>query len=119
MTCILYVLVQLVCDLLYAFVDPRIKAQYIAIGKKRRSTPAVAAKPTAAALAAQAEENREQARQDEHGKSGQSQDYNDRDGDQGQAGRKRLIKCVAVTSAVVSSNKAEHGGAYPEIEQPG
>jgi len=34
MTTILYVLVQLIVDLLYAFVDPRIKSQYV--GRKRR-----------------------------------------------------------------------------------
>jgi peptide/nickel transport system permease protein len=36
MTSILYVIVQLVVDLLYAFVDPRIKAQYVSAGKKRK-----------------------------------------------------------------------------------
>jgi peptide/nickel transport system permease protein len=36
MTSILYVLVQLVVDLLYAFVDPRIKAQYIKYAKRRK-----------------------------------------------------------------------------------
>jgi peptide/nickel transport system permease protein len=36
MTSILYVLVQLIVDLLYAFVDPRIKAQYVSAGKKRK-----------------------------------------------------------------------------------
>ena len=35
MTTILYVLVQLIVDLLYAFVDPRIKAQYAGRRKKR------------------------------------------------------------------------------------
>ena len=38
MTSIMYVLVQLIVDLLYAFVDPRIKAQYVRAGKKRRRT---------------------------------------------------------------------------------
>ena len=38
MTTILYVLVQLIVDLLYAFVDPRIKAQYASGKKKRRRT---------------------------------------------------------------------------------
>jgi len=38
MTTILYVLVQLIVDVLYAFVDPRIKAQYINYGKKRRKS---------------------------------------------------------------------------------
>ena len=42
MTCILYVLVQLVCDLLYAFVDPRIRAQYISRGKGRKRASAAA-----------------------------------------------------------------------------
>jgi peptide/nickel transport system permease protein len=36
MTTILYVLVQLVVDLMYAFVDPRIKSQYTSTKKKRR-----------------------------------------------------------------------------------
>ena len=36
MTTILYVLILLIVDLLYAFVDPRIKAQYSSGGKKRR-----------------------------------------------------------------------------------
>lgn len=36
MTSILYVLVQLIVDVLYAFVDPRVKAQYISASKKRR-----------------------------------------------------------------------------------
>ena len=38
MTTILYVLVQLIVDLLYAFVDPRIKAQYATRRKKRHAT---------------------------------------------------------------------------------
>jgi peptide/nickel transport system permease protein len=36
MTTILYVLVQLIVDILYAFVDPRIKAQYVNIGKRKK-----------------------------------------------------------------------------------
>ena len=36
MTTILYVLVQLIVDMLYAFVDPRIKAQYAGKRRKRR-----------------------------------------------------------------------------------
>jgi peptide/nickel transport system permease protein len=36
MTAILYVLLQLIVDLLYAFVDPRIKAQYANYGNKKR-----------------------------------------------------------------------------------
>jgi len=36
MTTILYVLVQLIVDLLYAYVDPRIKARYVSAGKRRR-----------------------------------------------------------------------------------
>jgi len=36
MTTILYVLVQLIVDMLYAFVDPRIKAQYTGGKKKKR-----------------------------------------------------------------------------------
>ena len=35
MTSILYVIVQLIVDMLYAFVDPRIKAQYIRPSKKK------------------------------------------------------------------------------------
>ncbi len=36
MTSILYVLVQLLVDLMYAFADPRIKAQYIKYAKRRK-----------------------------------------------------------------------------------
>jgi len=36
MTTILYVLVQLIVDLMYAFVDPRIKSQYTSSRKRRR-----------------------------------------------------------------------------------
>jgi len=36
MTTILYVLVQLIVDLLYAFVDPKIKSQYAGGGRKRK-----------------------------------------------------------------------------------
>jgi peptide/nickel transport system permease protein len=36
MTSILYVLVQLIVDILYAFVDPRIKGQYINTSRKRK-----------------------------------------------------------------------------------
>ena len=36
MTTILYVVLQLIVDLIYAFVDPRIRAQYQNAGKKRR-----------------------------------------------------------------------------------
>ena len=36
MTTILYVFVQLIVDLLYAFVDPRIKSQYMNTGRKRK-----------------------------------------------------------------------------------
>jgi len=39
LTSILYVLVQLLVDLLYAFIDPRIKAQYISVGKKKKRVP--------------------------------------------------------------------------------
>jgi len=47
LTSILYVLVQLVVDLLYAFIDPRIKAQYTSTGKrkKRSFTVAISGKP--------------------------------------------------------------------------
>ena len=38
MTTVLYVVVQLIVDLLYAFVDPRVRAQYSNIGRKRRKT---------------------------------------------------------------------------------
>ena len=37
MTTILYVLVQLIVDLMYAFVDPRIRAQYTGARKKKRA----------------------------------------------------------------------------------
>jgi len=36
MTTIIYVLVQLIVDILYAFVDPRIKSQYVNTGRKRK-----------------------------------------------------------------------------------
>ena len=36
MTTILYVVLQLIVDLFYAFVDPRIKSQYASSGKRRR-----------------------------------------------------------------------------------
>jgi len=51
MTTIMYVLVQLIVDVLYAFVDPRIKAQYKNYGKrKKKSTapPKASATPVAA-----------------------------------------------------------------------
>ena len=38
LTCILYVIVLLVVDLLYAFVDPRIKAKYSSGGRRRKVT---------------------------------------------------------------------------------
>jgi len=38
LTCILYVIVLLIVDLLYAFVDPRIKAQYASGGRRRKVT---------------------------------------------------------------------------------
>jgi peptide/nickel transport system permease protein len=38
MTCILYVIVLLIVDLLYAFVDPRIKAKYASGGRRRKVT---------------------------------------------------------------------------------
>ena len=41
MTTILYVLVMLIVDLLYAFVDPRIKSQYIKQNRKRKSAAPV------------------------------------------------------------------------------
>ena len=37
LTTVLYVLVQLLVDVLYAFIDPRIKSQYTGSGKKKRS----------------------------------------------------------------------------------
>jgi len=43
MTTIMYVLVQLIVDILYAFVDPRIKAQYKSYGRKRKKTGSAAA----------------------------------------------------------------------------
>jgi len=36
LTTVLYVLVQLLVDIAYAWIDPRIKAQYVAKGKKKR-----------------------------------------------------------------------------------
>ncbi|MCL2201628.1 MAG: ABC transporter permease subunit [Oscillospiraceae bacterium] len=39
MTTIIYVLIQLAVDVLYAFVDPRIKAQYIGTKKKKAGPP--------------------------------------------------------------------------------
>jgi len=41
MTTILYIILQLIVDLLYAFVDPRIRAQYAKTGRKRRRTASV------------------------------------------------------------------------------
>ena len=38
MTTILYVVMQLIVDLAYAFVDPRIKARYVKTRKRRRVT---------------------------------------------------------------------------------
>jgi len=46
MTTIMYVLVQLIVDILYAFVDPRIKAQYKNYGRRRKKA-AVPKKPEA------------------------------------------------------------------------
>ena len=43
MTTILYVLVQLIVDVLYAFADPRIKAQYESYGRRKKGTPRGAA----------------------------------------------------------------------------
>ena len=50
MTTMLYVLVQLSVDMVYALVDPRVKAQYISAGKtkKRSAKPATALRPAAA-----------------------------------------------------------------------
>jgi len=42
MTTILYVLVQLIVDLMYAFIDPRIKAQYTTKKRKKRAAIALA-----------------------------------------------------------------------------
>ena len=42
MTTILYVLTQLIVDILYAFVDPRIKSQYVGAGRRKRLTSALA-----------------------------------------------------------------------------
>jgi len=39
MTSVLYVLVQLIVDVLYAFIDPRIKAQYASVAKKKKIPP--------------------------------------------------------------------------------
>ena len=38
LTTVLYVLVQLIVDVLYAFIDPRIKSQYINTSKKKKTT---------------------------------------------------------------------------------
>ena len=40
MTTILFVIVQLIIDVLYAFIDPRIKSQYISVTGKRKLSPA-------------------------------------------------------------------------------
>jgi len=40
MTTIIYVLLQLITDLLYALIDPRIKAQYISAGKRKKKVAA-------------------------------------------------------------------------------
>ena len=56
MTTIIYVLIQLLVDLSYAFVDPRIKAQYISAAKRKKrifvvapdKQPVALAEPTAA-----------------------------------------------------------------------
>jgi len=48
MTTILYVLVQLTVDVLYAFVDPRIKAQYLNYGKRKKRAPKPVSIPAAA-----------------------------------------------------------------------
>jgi hypothetical protein len=54
LTTILYCLVQLAVDMVYAFIDPRIKAQYIRAGKpKKRSSKAAAARAAAAKPAAE------------------------------------------------------------------
>ena len=42
MTSVLYVLVQLIVDLIYAFIDPRIKAQYTSIARKKKVMPSSA-----------------------------------------------------------------------------
>ena len=41
MTAILYVLIQIIVDIIYAFVDPRIKAQYTSKNKKKKRAPAI------------------------------------------------------------------------------
>ena len=58
MTTILYVVLQLVVDLLYAFIDPRIKSQYASVRKKKPATGeafGVAVKSDAAIEAAKME----------------------------------------------------------------
>ena len=40
LTTILYVLVQVIIDIMYAFIDPRVKAQYISAGKRKKRTSA-------------------------------------------------------------------------------
>ena len=47
MTTILYVLVMLIVDLLYAFIDPRIKAQYMVAKRKRQIAEMALVKPGA------------------------------------------------------------------------
>ena len=44
LTSILYVLINLIVDVIYAFVDPRIKSQYVSANRKRKK-PAKTAKP--------------------------------------------------------------------------
>lgn len=56
MTSILYVIVQLIIDLLYAFVDPRIKSRYFNAGKKRKQADAEAPGRVAAPLLMPTEE---------------------------------------------------------------
>jgi len=41
LTSILYVLVQLIVDIIYAFIDPRIKAQYVSAGKRKKRVSAI------------------------------------------------------------------------------
>jgi len=45
MTSILFVILQVIVDLLYAFVDPRIKAQYIGSAKKKRAATKMTGQP--------------------------------------------------------------------------
>jgi len=50
LTAVMYVIILLLVDLAYAFIDPRIRAQYASKSKKRKKSAAVGAKTTATAI---------------------------------------------------------------------